>query len=208
MRTALLPPAGLPESPARRRLLAIGLAGALAAALLLGVVAPLLDAMAEAAEHEERQRGLLARLERVSAQGPALRRELETLEAELAEPARLVRAPSASQAAALLQEAVRRVLEAEGIAIESVQALPAVPQGPLLRLGLRVELRAGIEPLSRALQAMAGHEPPLLVREALIAAPEQRAGGANGIAAEPRLAVRLDVQGLARVTEGADARRS
>ncbi len=205
MSTTMLPPAGLPEDPARRRLLALGLLVALLGALGLGILAPMLDGMAEAAEHEERQRSLLARLERVSAQGPALRRELEALEAELADPALLLRAPSASQAAALLQESVRRLLEAEGIAIESVQALPAVPQGPLLRLGLRAELRAGIEPLSRALQAMAAHQPPLLVREALIAAPEQRAGG---LAAEPRLSVRLDVQSLARVTEGGDARRS
>lgn len=208
MSATMLPPAGLPEDPARRRLLALGLLVALLGALGLGLLAPMLEGMAEAAEHEDRQRSLLARLERVSAQGPALRRELEALEAELAEPALMLRAPSASQAAALLQESVRRLLEAEGIAIESVQALPAAPQGPLLRLGLRVELRAGIAPLSRALQAMAAHQPPLLVREALIAAPEQRAGSGGGLATEPRLSVRLDVQSLARVTEASDARRS
>lgn len=197
-----LPPAGLPADPARRRLLALGLLLALLALLGLGVVQPLLDGMAEAAEHEERQRTLLARLERVSAQGPALRRELDALDAELAAPELLLLAPSASQATAQLQGAMRRLLAAEGLAPESMQALAAAPEGALLRVGLRVELGAGIEPLTRLLQAMQAHSPPILVREAAIARPS--APGDAG-----RLAVRLDVTALARVGEGSpDARRS
>ncbi len=196
-------PAGLPESPARRRLLALGLLGAILAFLCLGILAPLLDGMAERAEHEARQLNLLARLERLSAQGPALRRDLEALDAELAAPDMLLRARSASQAAAQLQSSLRRILEAEGLDIETAQALPPAPQGPLLRLGLRVELRAGIEPLSRVLKAIEAHRPNLAVREALIAAPREASGAApGGRPAEP-LAVRLDVFGLAMVSDDA-----
>jgi general secretion pathway protein M len=210
---ALLPP-GLPESPARRRLLALGLLGALLALLLFGVIAPIAEGMAERAEHEERQRNLLERLERLSAQGPALRRELEAIDTELAAPEVLLRAQSATQAAAQLQANLRRILEEAGAEVESVQPLPSVAQGKLLRLGLRVELRAGIEPLSRILEAIERHTPRMTVRDALVAAPRGGGGGARGgireaSAAgtdEPRLAVRLDVHGLAQVAScGGDA---
>jgi Tfp pilus assembly protein PilO len=196
-----LPPAGLPEDPGRRRLLALGLLLAVLGVVGLGVIAPALDTMVEAAEHEDRQRSLLERLERASAQGPALRRELDGLDAELAAPDVLFRAPSASQAAALLQEAVRSILEAEAVAIESAQALPPAAEGPLLRIGLRVELRAGLEPLSRIVQAIEASRPHVVIREAMIAASGGgRPVGAAGAA--DRLAVRLDLQGLARVAEG------
>lgn len=203
-----LPPAGVPADPARRRLLAAGLLLALAAGTGFGVVVPLLDGMSEAVEQEERQRALLARLERISAQGPALRRELEAMDAALAAPELLIRAPSASQAAAQLQAALRGLLDAEGIALDSAQALPPVPQGPLLRVGLRVELRAGLEPLTRLLHAMESHRPPLLVREAMIALPGQAGAGIVAGSTE-RLAIRLDVLALARLPESStDARRS
>lgn len=203
-----LPPAGVPADPARRRLLAAGLLLAVVAAGGFGVVLPVLDGMAEAAEQQDRQRALLARLERVSAQGPALQRELAAMDAALAAPELLIRAPSASQAAAQLQATLRSLLEAEGIALDSAQALPPVPQGPLLRVGLRVELRAGLEPLTRLLHAMESHRPPLLVREAMIALPGQ-AGAGIAAGSTERLAIRLDVLALARLPEsGADARRS
>jgi Tfp pilus assembly protein PilO len=204
-----LPPAGLPDSPARRRALALGLLLVAIVLLVFGLLLPILESQAEAVDHEDRQRSLLARLERIVAQGPALRREVEALDADLAAPDLLLRAPSASQAAAQLQEAVRRIAEAEGIAIDSSQALAPVPQGPLLRVGLRVELRAPIEPLSRILQALDAHRPHLVIREAVIAAPDGRGEASGGRNAAQRLLVRLDVQGLARMPEGeGDARRS
>jgi hypothetical protein len=196
----ILVPSGLPENPGRRRLLALGLLGAVVAFLLLGVIAPIAEGMAERSEQEERQRNLLERLERLSAQGPALRRELEALDAQLAAPEAVIRAPSATLAAAQLQAGLRRLLEAAGAEVESVQALPATPQGPLLRLGLRIELRTALEPLSQLLGAIEDHTPPMSVRDVLITAPR---GGAirEGAAAgqEPRLAVRLDIQGLGQV---------
>lgn len=202
-----LPPAGLPESPARRRLLALGLLGAVLAFLLLGVIGPIAEGMAERAEHEERQRNLLERLERLSAQGPALRRELEVLDTQLAAPEVIIRAASATLAAAQLQTDLRRLLEAAGAEVTSVQPLPPAQQGPLLRLALRVELQAGLEPLSRLLGAIEDHTPRMSVRDALVTAPR---GGAirDGGAQEPRLAVRLDVQGLAQVTPADAPRRS
>lgn len=202
MSGALLPP-GIPRDPRRRRMLALALPGALALGLGLGVVLPLAEQAAEAAEQEERQRSLLARLERLAAQGPALRRELDALDAELAGTEVVLRAPSASQAAAAFQAALRRVLEAEGVAPDSAQALPPVPEGAFLRLGLRLEMRAGIEPLSRILLALERHRPAILVREAVVAAGTRGQAGGAGVTRRDGggapLTIRLDLAVLAQV---------
>jgi Tfp pilus assembly protein PilO len=196
-----LPPPGLPADPARRRLLALGILATLLAALLFGLVGPLAEALAERAEQEQRQRDLLLRFERVIAQGPALRRELAALDAEIAEPGMLLRAPTASQAAASLQATLRALLEAEGVTPDSAQPLPSAPHGPLTRVAMRIELRTDHETLARVLAAIEAHRPQLLVREALIVAPRDQQGGPpRDGAAGPRLAVRIDVAALAQVT--------
>lgn len=191
-----LPP-GLPESRARRRAMAVGLLVAAVGAVGLGVVAPIAEAVAERDATEATQRALLARLQRVEAEGPALRRQIAALDAELAAADTLLRAPSPSQGLALLQATARRLLEAEGVQPESTQPLPPAPQGRLTRLGLRLEFRAGIEPLHRIFQAIETHRPVLAVRDALITVPG-RGVGAPGAA----LAVRLELLALARVEAG------
>lgn len=193
MTEADLPP-GLPASRARRRALALGLLVALLAALGFGVILPAVDAVVEAGEQEDRQRALLRRLVALQAQAPALRAELATVEAELSAPEVLLRAPSPSQAAALLLGAVRGVLEAEGIAMDSAQALPPVAQGSLLRVGLRFEFRASIQPFHRVVKRLEAHRPNLVVRDALMAA-----GGRGRSSGGEALSVRMDVVGLARV---------
>jgi len=188
-----LPP-GLPPSRARRQALALGLLGAAVAAVGFGVVAPVVDGLTEREEAEATQRALLARLQRVEAEAPALRRQIAALDAELAAADTLLRAPSASQGVALLQATARTLLQAEGVRPESTQPLPPAPQGSLVRLGLRLEFRAAIEPLHRIFQAIETHRPVLAVRDALISVPG-RGGGAPGVA----LAVRLELLALARV---------
>jgi len=191
-----LPP-GLPASRARRRALALGLLGAATAAVGFGIVAPTLEAIGEQAESETAQRALLARLQRVEAEAPALRRQIEALDAELAAADTLLRAPTPSQGLAVLQATARALLEAESVRPESTQPLPPTPQGRLTRLGLRLEFRAAIEPLHRIFQAIEAHRPVLAVRDALISVPGRGAGAPGTV-----LAVRLELLALARVEAG------
>jgi hypothetical protein len=188
-------PAGLPASRARRRALALALLGALLLAGWGGLVQPLLDAQAARQERAAEAAAQLARFVRARAETPALAREIAALDGELAGPNWLLRAPSASQAAAQLAAGLRSLLEAAGIRAETSQALPPVPLTEpgatgLLRIGVRLEFRAGLEEVHRAMQALEAHRPALVVREALLAGGQR---GAEG------LAVRLDVFGVARV---------
>jgi hypothetical protein len=196
----ILPPPGVPAEPARRRLLALGLLLAALALLGLGVLAPLAERFG-GDDLADRQRELLARAERVVAQMPALRRELETLDAELAAPGSILRAPTLAQAGAALQASLRAVLDAEGVTPESTQALAVVPHGPFQRVALRVELRMEHEALARVLAAIEAHRPHLLVREALVVAPREAPREGGGPSA--RLAVRLEVAALAEVPQNA-----
>jgi general secretion pathway protein M len=186
-----LPP-GLPASRGRRRLLALGLLAAVLGMLWLVVLGPLVEGVLDRQERETRQTTLLLRLEPLRAQGPALRRQLDALEAELASPDLLLRAATAGQATALLQAALRTLLAAEGLTAEQFQPLPAVPEGNLTRLGLRVELRATLPQLHALLRGLEAHRPLLAVGDALVAS--RRDGGG--------LTIRLDIQALARLGAG------
>lgn len=198
---AVPPPPGLPASPARRRALALGVLATMVATIGFGVVLPAIEALTEAAEQEAADRTLLARLARVEAEAPMLRRQIDAIDRELAAAAAVLRAPSPGQAAAELQAVARTLLGAAGVQLTSAQALPPVPQGTLTRIGLRIEFRADIVALAAIVAAIEAHRPRLFVRDALIAAPVAGRGTADGGA----LTLRLDIAALAQLENGRGA---
>jgi Tfp pilus assembly protein PilO len=190
-------PAGLPASRGRRRALALLLLAAVLGFGWLAVLGPLVEDLLERQEHETRQLALLQRLEPLRAEAPMLRRQLDTLEAELAAPELLLRAASANQAGALLQTMLRRLLDAEGLAADQFQSLPAQPEGTLTRVAVRIELHATLAQFHALLRAVAAHRPLLSVGDALVAASR-----GPGTAAAGLLTLRLDIRALSRVVPG------
>jgi Tfp pilus assembly protein PilO len=190
-------PAGLPASSGRRRALAVALLAAVLGFGWLALVGPLVDDLLDRHERETRQTALLQRLEPLRAEAPMLRRQLDALDAELAGPELLLRAASANQAAALLQTMLRRLLDAEGLAADQFQALPALPEGALTRVAVRIELHATLEQLHALLRAVAAHRPLLAVGDALVATNR-----GQGAAVAAPLTLRLDIRALSRVVPG------
>lgn len=73
--------------------------------------------------------------------------------------------PGQSEAGAIayLQERTKRLIEESGASLISMEAMPAPPSGELRRVGLRVELGAGIAALQRILHGLEAGEPTVLV---------------------------------------------
>jgi Tfp pilus assembly protein PilO len=190
-------PMGLPASQGRRRALALAVLAAVLGFAWMAVLGPMLEDLLERQEHETRQLALLQRLEPLQAEAPRLRRQLDALEAELAAPDLLLRAASANQAGALLQTMVRRLLDAEGLTADQFQALPALPEGALTRVAVRIELHATLAQVHALLRAVAAHRPLLSVGDGLVAASRGQA-----TAAAAPLTIRLDIGALSRVVPG------
>ena len=190
-------PAGLPASRPRRRLLALALLAVGVGGLWLGAVGPLIDGILERHERETAQIALLQRLRSRGAEAQALRRQLDALERELASPALLLGATSASQAGAQLQAILRRLLDAEGLTAGQFQPLPPQTAGTLTRVALRVEMRATLTQLHALLRGIEAQRPLISVGDALVAT-------SRGVASEADapLTVRLDVLAMVRVEPG------
>jgi Tfp pilus assembly protein PilO len=197
LRTSTDLPPGLPASRFRRRLLALALLVSAAATLWLVGAGPFAESVIERHEREMAQRALLQRLESRRGEAPALRRQLDALERDLASPTLLLRAASPSQAGAALQSIVRGLLDAEGLTAGQFQPLPTVAAGALTRIAVRIELRTTLAQLHALLRGIEAHRPLIRVGDALVAAPR-----GTSAAAEDPLTVRLDVLAMVRVEPG------
>ncbi len=104
----------------------------------------------------------IARLEGLLAQGDLVRASHARATAEIGDlvyPASEDRA----SASANLQSVVRQIFAGAGMSVSNSQVLPARQQGAFDHLGLKLSARGELEALDASLQALADHEPLLLV---------------------------------------------
>ena len=180
---------------ARRRRLAVGLLAAALIGLALLVLVPLWAAHRhyDTALDDLGQR--LERYERLSEARPALERKLEGVKAQGSRKFYL-KATAPSLAAAEAQEQVRRIIEAAGARVTSVQVAQPKDDGAFRQFAVSAQLSANANALRRVLLAIDSAEPFLLVDTLSIRSqvpPNFKAPPGF----EPEMYVQLDVVGFA-----------
>ncbi len=146
----------LPEGR-RGRLLALGVAALLLAALWAAIAAPLLDLYGERETRIERQEAALARMRGLAAALPALRRAVaEGGDAPAGGGA--LEGTTDALAAAALQQVIDGIARDAGVRIASIETLPTEPAGDHQVIGLRLTLSVPWDGLVRLLAAIATHD--------------------------------------------------
>lgn len=104
----------------------------------------------------------IARLEGLLAQGDLVRAAHARATSEVGDLVYPVSEDRAS-ASANLQSVVRQIFSGAGMSVSNSQVLPPRQQGAFDHLGLKLSVSGGLEALDASLQALADHEPLLLV---------------------------------------------
>ena len=171
---------GLPTG-VRGRVLALGIAVLLLAALWLGVLAPLLDLHAAREGRLATQRVLATRMAALAEALPGLRREAE---AGGGAPPALLEGGSDSVAGAALQGQVQEMAARAGVSLGSAELLPAELAGRYRRISLRLAVGGSWGGLVGLLQALEGATPRMLVDELQVRdAPSIAPGAGRPVAA-------------------------
>lgn len=180
----MTPRLGTPAS----RLLAGGLAVAVAAVVAFAVVAPIASVYASAIRDVRQLSRTLANHERVEREAGKLRLQLTDLRTE-SPLASIAMAPSSDGAAvAHLQSRMAQVIESSGALMNSVQALPTKPAETLRRIGLRLQFVADTKSLLAILHALEFGRPVAVLDNVFI-----HSWSAKAVGVDRPLSVRLDV---------------
>ena len=152
----------LPEGR-RGQILAIGLVVIVAAILWLGVASPLIGWFGSRSAELSARRVLLDHMEARARELPALRRMANATHAEAAPADTVLTGDSDAIAAATLQGVIQDMATTAGATLSSEEVLPAVQQGALRQIGLRIALSGPWPVLVNLLQAIDASSLRLLV---------------------------------------------
>lgn len=137
------------------------------------IVNPLWSAWSDRADQADRLTDLIVRLKRTAAQAPALRAQLAQTGRNEQEKTAVFVAASPVLAAAALQAEIRRIADADGAQLRSIQQLPSVSQEALNRIGVRAELQSDTPQMAHFLYDLEAHTPILVVRSLSVRGTEQ-----------------------------------
>lgn len=183
----------IPGSQRRRVAVALLVASLLSLALLVAVPLWAAHRHYDTALDDLSQR--LERYERLSDARPALERKLEAVKARGSRKFYL-KATAPSLAAAEVQEQVRRLIEAGGARVTSVQVAQPKDDGAFRQLTVSAQLSANASALRRVLLAVDSAEPFLLV-DTLSVRSQVPPNFKAPPGFEPEMYVQLDVVGFA-----------
>lgn len=170
-------PTGLPG-----KLLALGLAACVPAAVWAAAVAPLVALHADRAEALSQRRVLARRMARVVQTLPELERQAAEAAAYGPAPDSVLQGPTDAVAAAALQQVVRDLAAEAGAVLTSAEALAVEQVGAYRRVGLRVALGAPWPALVRLLQAIERRaSPAMLVDDLQVRGPRAQVGPAEPV---------------------------
>jgi general secretion pathway protein M len=194
----IVPTARLP-----RCLLALS---ALALVLLLVVLGLLLPWLEQNDEYDRQillRNRQLAGYERQIATLPSLRDELAALDSNQSSSAYYIEASDASLGGVTLQRLIEQMVGDAGGTMTSIQILPAVPDGRLTRIGVRLRLQVDPGGLRRILYGVESNEPLLFVEKLNLRSLQRRSRRQNGSQEEVmELNANLDVYGYIREAKG------
>ena len=172
---------------------------ALAVASLLGlfglattaIVAPIADRLGEYGARAQLARATLARYERLASHRAGLARWLERAAVERPFAGLLLAGASEAQAAALLQERLKRVAAAAGARLISFETLPPGEAAEGRRVGLRVLMTVDTASLQKVLYGLEAGLPAVVIDNLYVRARSGKAVGAGR-----HLDVRFQVAGV------------
>lgn len=146
---------------------------------------------------------LLQRYQALAAEKPELTNRVASLESDVETSAAYLEGTSDALAAAALQDLVADAIDMAGGDVKSIRSLPAVDvedRPNLHRTGVQLRFAANIDSLAETLYDLETMEPLLSVDRLEVMAVAARRAKKEAIAA-PKLDVRIDVYGYARLQE-------
>jgi type II secretory pathway component PulM len=148
--------------PLASRALALGLLVLLLLVLKLAIVDPVLDAQRSSNEALAEAFAQLARLQRIAATKPALEKMAAKLAGEIGSSDAFLRADTEALAGAALQQRLRALTEAQGIAPGEIQWGAEQAGKGLGRISVRVQMSTTLSHLYRLMQSIETGTSPLL----------------------------------------------
>jgi len=113
-------------------------------------------------------RDAIARLRGLAAAGPRYQKALTELRQRSGFADALIRAPSATLAAAQLQQRVKALVEQAGGSMVSAQPAEAQAAGPFTRVGLGVRVTVSVAALQKVLHSLETRTPVVVIDEMLV----------------------------------------
>ncbi|MGI4747391.1 MAG: type II secretion system protein GspM [Janthinobacterium lividum] len=151
----------LPEGRAGRAL-ALAIAAVILLLLWEAVGSPLIGWYQDRTQAMADRRALVAHMETLAADLPALRRAAAS-GATRSGPVALIEGSSDAVAAAALQEKVQQMAAALGATLSSTESLPASQAGAYRRVGVRISVSATFEVMVRLIAAIEQASPSMLI---------------------------------------------
>jgi hypothetical protein len=145
------------------RLLALGLLAVALATIYVTVVMPLRGFYDDRQTQMARERQLIAKLDRVNAELPALQARLDRLRAAAANHEMALAGETDAIASAALQGRLEQYAKAAGVTIGSSEILPGEPAGDYHRVGLRLLVNGGYPGLLQLVARIETARPPLAI---------------------------------------------
>ncbi len=127
------------------------------------VAAPLLDAYAELEQALENRRTLMPRLEAAGADVPTLHARVAELPAAASTHAVALEGASDAIASANLQSRIQELASSAGVAIRTIESVPAEQRGGYHRIGVHLMLTATYDNLLTLLAKLQTAMPPLAI---------------------------------------------
>ncbi len=159
-------------SPARQRLLALGLLLLAIGFVWLAVIMPVTDAFADQQADIDQSHQLLAAFERRIAMRPIVEARLAELKSHETSATGLIEGASAELAAANVQNLVKTLVESESGQVHSAQNLPPVTAGGFQRIDIQYELSLPMTHLKTAAYRLETSTPYLFLDGIDLRAPE------------------------------------
>jgi hypothetical protein len=177
------------------RIIAIAAPLAILAVLYTLVVAPLMDAYADASGRIDAANEKIAHYLAAKERQPALEKALEAEKGALPASALLPKA-SAAETQSALQGTLQKLLAATGVETQSSRSLPPAARGAFTVFETEVNLRASPPHLAKLFEAVEAATPVMRIEKLAMASPEGGQGPVDD-EGQPILSVQVNIAGLA-----------
>jgi hypothetical protein len=189
----------LPKNVPLPRVGALAILFAMIAVVWMAIISPLWSGLARRAEQADRTAELLVKLRDTIAETPRLKAEAAKLGQVQRDRSAVLIAANVNLAGATLQAEVKRIAQANGVELRSIQQLPPAQEQALSRIGVRADLQSDTAQLGKILYDLQAHNPALLVRALSVRGQEQQ-GNAPPQHPQP-LAVQIEITAVTGTPE-------
>lgn len=178
----------------RHQILALLLTAGVALAIYVVLVMPAIDARAEYRERLATAQEQHAAYVRAAGEVPALRKEIAKIRVSNRRDTGFFNSMPPALAAAQLQQRLKSLIEKHGATLASTQVISDSSDSPFRKVAIRVQMRAGVKPMTAIFYELAHSVPVLLTDNVMIQSRNTGDSGTSGVQ-NGLLDVRFDVYG-------------